>query len=532
MKRLIGQLKSAACIICAAALCGCSEIPNAPSESAVATAEALAETAEAAESGFDEIPAKEYSEDTVDVLMKLNAEGGAFDGSVRTDGEYDGNGYIVLDEGMTLTHIADLPSSQHYRVVLAVHAYEAAVISLCVQNECAGEYYVPISQGSEYEFVSVDNLYLAAGPAVLKFVCESGSAAVDYILIESSDKVSSDAYRISSTAVSSNSTLAAIGTMKYLSDIYGKNVLIGQNVTPGTNAELDAVLSETGRSPAIRCGELALITLDDEDSVSTMQTERELACEWAEKGGLISYTWHWYAPDSKLTRSGSFDLTAALEGSSLDELALMNGDEIAALYENGYISEDMLYIINSIDAAAEYLKSISDEDIPIIWQPLPDSDTELYWWGDDVESFVSLWRFMFTRFCSFHSLGNLIWVYNGSSADFYPGDSYCDIIGQSIYESSSASFAGRFAALSRLSDTETKALAITACDTLPSPDYMLRDNAMWLWFAIASGDSIINTDGSLSEAYTGWQSLYNAYNSEICITLDELPDFTEYAFSG
>ena len=59
---------------------------------------------------------------------------------------------------------------------------------------------------------------------------------------------------------------------------------------------------------------------------------------------------------------------------------------------------------------------------------------------------------------------------------------------------------------------------------------MNRDNAMWLWFSIASGSAIIDNRGDLSEKYNSWQSLHDAYNSEKCITLDELPDLEEYAF--
>ena len=61
---------------------------------------------------------------------------------------------------------------------------------------------------------------------------------------------------------------------------------------------------------------------------------------------------------------------------------------------------------------------------------------------------------------------------------------------------------------------------------------MVRDNALWLWFALGSGNVIINADGTLSERLTDWKSLNTAYNSDVCITLDELPVFTEYALGG
>ena len=522
-------LRLAALLTAAAMLCGCSDIPARREEPAPETETADDEQTVHAE--YEEIPPREYIVDRTEAAIKLNAEGGVTDANIRTDGEFDGEGYIVLDEGMSLTHIADVPASQHYSVAIAAHSYGGAVISLKMQNECVGTYYIPASDSTEYSLAAVDSLYMSGGPAIMNFVCESGSAAVDYILVEDSDKVPPEYFRTAESPVSPNSTVPAIVTMKYLADVYGDKVITGQNVTPATNAELDAIYEETGRYPAMRCGEIALATLDGEENAEKTAEELRLAKEWGKKGGLVSCTWHWYAPTgSRGVNVGAFDLAAALEGQDLTGTALMGAGELDTLLENGYISGEFRALIGDIDKAAEFLKALSDEDIPVIWQPLPDADAGAYWWGNDAGSFKKLWQFMFTRLCTYHSLKNLIWVWNGSGAEYYPGDDLCDIVGQGFFENSSASFAGRFSALARVSDTETKALAITSCDRLPDPNCMLRDNAMWLWFAIGSGDNIINTDGTLSERHTDWQSLHDAFNSEICVTLDELPDFSDYAF--
>jgi mannan endo-1,4-beta-mannosidase len=282
----------------------------------------------------------------------------------------------------------------------------------------------------------------------------------------------------------------------------------------------------------MRCGEIALSLLTDEDYAERAEEEILLGLDWGEKGGLVSYTWHWYSPDNSrgvLTSETRFDLAAALDGQDTEQLASQGADEIEALYASGYVSDEMYAIIQDIDLIAAQLKRFADADIPVIWQPLPDGDSSLYWWGGDSDSYKKLWQFMFDRFNNVYGLGNLIWVWNGSDAEFYPGDKYCDIIGQTIYENSSSAFGGRFAALSEMSGEEVKMLAITDCDKLPKPEYMLRENAMWLWFAIGSGDSIIDSEGELSETHTNWQSLNDAYNCDICTTLDELPDFSTYA---
>lgn len=516
-------------LLCCALLCGCTAVSD---RSSLPPPPETEQTADSAQTEYEELPLKEYPIDTAPVSLKLNAEGGVFDGNVRTDGNYDGEGYIVLDEGMQLRHIAEVPDSQHYRIALAAHSYGGAVITLQMGGESVGQYYVPATEGADFALIGVDCLYLAAGPAVMQFVCSSGSAAVDYILIENSDGAPQSAYRVGSTPAGKKSTLGVIGVMNYLRDCYGKKVITGQNVSFGTNAEIEAILSETGRSPAIRCGELSPLT--DKESAEKLGEETALALEWGKNGGLVSYTWHWLSPDHAATaykESTAFDLDEALDGLDVSAAALSDEDELAVLLDNGMVTQQALSLIADIDKAAEFLGRFAAEDIPVIWQPLPEGETDLYWWGGSADSYKKLWQLMFLRLNTYHSLGNLIWVRNGSTTEFSPGREYYDILGQTLYESSSAPFAGRFAALAQ-DGAEGKAIAITACDKLPKPEYMVRDNALWLWFALGSGNVIINADGTLSERLTDWKSLNTAYNSDVCITLDELPVFTEYALGG
>ena len=532
LKNINRYIKSLAALTAVAMLCGCADIPD---RTSCTESVETAETAESTEPHIDEIEVGDYEMTHSNVRLKLNAEGGVFESTVRTDGEYDGNGYIILDKDMTLTHIAEIKSSQHYRIGLAVQSYTGAVIRLTIANKTSGMYYIPAddSDSMTWQICAVDSLYLTEGPAILNFYTESGTCSVDYILIEDSDKVSMAAYRTGSSSVTSNSTVPAIGTMKYLAESYGKKVITGQNVTPGTNAEIDAIFKETGRYPAMRCGELASFL--DEEQTELSAEELRLATEWGKKGGLVSYTWHWYSPDLARTvysAETELDLADDFSGQDLSQLALLTDEEMEIFLDNGILSEELYKYLMDIDRIAEPLTALCEADIPVIFQPIPNGDSDLYWWGGNAENYKALWRLVFDRLTKRHSLGNLIWVWNGSSADYYPGDKYCDIIGQEFFEGSSSSFADRLSVLSKISPTDTKPVAITACDTLPSPDFMVRDNAMWLWVAIGSGESIIAQDGSLTERYNDWQSLNNVFNGEVCVTLDELPDFSEYAFSS
>ncbi len=511
-------------------LCGCAEIPD--MDMSDITQESSPVTSEvSSEAPYEEIPTKTYPFEKKDYSAKLNAEGGTFTGNVRTDGEYDGKGYIVLDEGMKLQHIADVPTSQHYRVSVAAHSYDGAVIRLKAVNETIGAYYVPASESTEFTMFAVDSVYLAAGPAILSLEVIKGSAALDYVTVENSLSVPASCYYVSSTCTGSDTSVATLGLMKYLSDNYGRSIITGQCVTPGGNAEIDAVTKETGRSPAIRTGDLMFATPSVyEKNKEYADEEVRLALEWGRSGGIVSFNWHWYAPTGHSAYYA--DTSDFILGEAVCErdICMSDSEELEALRESGLITADAVALARDIDAVAEVLKQFRKESIPVIFQPIPDGESDMYWWCGSPKGYQWLWRLIYERLDKYHSLNNIIWVWNGSSPDYFPGEKYCDIVGQSFYENSASSFAGRFSALSGLSEEIPKALAVTACDKIPSPDFMRRDNAMWLWFSIASGNTIIDSHGELSEKYNSWTSLNEIFNGTMCVTLDELPDFQEYAF--
>lgn len=526
-------IRIAALAAAAALLTGCTEIPDrsAPGISA----DTSAQTAEAsgtadADGAPDEIPAKQYPIESSDFAVKLNAEGGTFSGNVRTDGDFDGKGYIVLDEGMKLQHIVTADTSQHYRISIAAHSYSGAVVRLKTVNETVGAYYIPASESPEFTMFAVDSVYLAAGPDILSFEVIQGSAALDYILVESSTIPESSCYYVSNSCVGSTTAVSTLGLKKFLADSYGKRIITGQTVTPGSNAEIAAITRETGRTPAIRTGDLMFCTPSKYESTNEYaDSEVSNALEWGRNGGIVSFSWHWYAPAG--TSDYYADASTFVLGDAVTDrdVSMADDEELNTLRESGLISEETVLLLKDIDAAAEVLKQFRSENIPVIFQPIPDGDSSMYWWSGSAVNYKWLWKLLFQRMDKYHGLNNLIWVWNGSSDDYFPGAEYCDVIGQSFYENSSSSFAGRFSALANMTDVP-KLLAITNCDKLPSPDYMRRDNAMWSWFSAGSGNIMITTSGELSEKYTSWQNLHDIYNSAICVTLDELPDFEEYAF--
>ena len=123
-----------------------------------------------------------------------------------------------------------------------------------------------------------------------------------------------------------------------------------------------------------------------------------------------------------------------------------------------------------------------------------------------------------------YGCNNLIWVWNGQSKDWYPGDAYVDIIGEDIYADNHSYSAqnAKFIELLDYADTN-KIIALTENGVVFDIDNVIATNARWAWFNTWSGDFVLK-NGKYSEAYTEKSVLKKAYDSEHVLTLDELPD--------
>ena len=521
---------TAIALAAATLLCGCRKIDDAPFEYS---------SAESSVTSTDETNKPDRMSDTYrpteqtiirrSFAGRLEAERAATNGTLR---DMDGgllnaneNGYVSLNKGQYFTQVSTVASSQFYRIILMARSRTGASISLGIGDSLEGTFYLSASDNSsdEFDLYAVDNVYMSVGMNTLKFTVESGTAEVDCVIIEDTGPVSSEVYTASGVCATGNVTQRTLSLLQALTTRYGEVVFTAQNVSCGSNAEIDAIFVETKRFPAIRTSELALALKDDRNSLEIMKTELELAKKWDADGGIVSYAWHWYSPnDLRGTTMNDYDLHAALDGVDPSELAVLDKDGMQMQLDNALLPQGAADLVADIDKLAETLKEFADADIPVILEPIPDGDSGLLWWGQDAESYKALWTLIFDRLTKHNNLKNIIWVWNNSDFDFYPGDSYVDIVGQSIFEDTTSSFAGRLSALASNPKLGRKAIAITACAALPNINNMARDNALWLWVAADSGAYIIDEYGRISETHTKKTSLRMIYNNEKCITLDEL----------
>lgn len=526
--------KITAIILAAAMLCGCEKIPDSSNESSVSESSVISSET-GGQQTVDTVLPKEYVVVKQKYLKRFEAEKGSFNGKARgEDGNElqiaDSGGYVELNKGQHLTQVATVTTSQFYRVIISARSKDGAVITLHVGDMVEGSYFVtPIededSEENGFGLFAVDGLYMSVGMNTLKLTVESGSADIDCIVVEDSDAVNDDLYRTGDACVSANASQRSVELMRILSANYGKYTFTAQNVSCGTNAEIDAVYNETKRYPVIRASELALVLKDDSHSTELLENDLALAKEWDADRGICAYAWHWYSPNSiRGIGYDDYDIRTVLMGIDTSELAMLNDEGLLLQLENGLLSQDAASLLEDLDKLAQTLKPFSDAGIPILFEPIPDGDTGLFWWGSDAETYRSLWILVFDRLVKYNGIRDLIWVWNNSDFDYYPGDDRVDIIGQSFYERSTSSFAGRLSVLASDPRTGRKMFAVTACDTLPNIDFMVRDNAMWLWTAADSGEYIIDASGNYSETYNKRAALRSLYNNEKSITRDELKE--------
>ena len=146
---------------------------------------------------------------------------------------------------------------------------------------------------------------------------------------------------------------------------------------------------------------------------------------------------------------------------------------------------------------------------------------------------------MYTRYTEYFELDNLIWVWNGQSKEMSVSANTFDIAGEDIYCDPPChdSQAAKFREVS--SYTHGKMITLSECGSIPHPDEMQRDNAMWLWwlpwwgqFVHENGEDrrpIIDEDGypRPNLKYMDEDFLRSLFNDERVVTLHDLPWFDE-----
>jgi len=445
-------------------------------------------------------------------------------GKVRPESTYpdfSGNGYLVgiEREEDTVTFNVSVPGSGFYDlnfISASCDGYKEN--NVYVNGEFVG---VAKVERTNFQDSILKRVYLKAGKNEIKLTKSWGWIRLDALKITASPPIDQDIYKISAQLVDLYATDRAKKLMQFLVDMYGKYIISGQYSDKGINGpEFKAIYSATGKYPAI----LGLDFIDYTPSRVAHGTNSkavEYAIEFDKLGGIVTFCWHWNAPEPYLYDTSEKPWWSGFytRATNINLEAIMNGKD-----PQGYE-----LLLRDIDEIAKQLKRLQEADVPILWRPLHEASGGWFWWGaSGPDAYIKLYRLLFDRLTKVHGIHNLIWVWNGQHPAWYPGDKYVDIIGMDIYpgERVYSPHTSKFFEMAKW-PTGKRIIALTENGCLFDPDLAFRDGAVWSHFCTWNGDFVWSGYG-LSEKYTERYMFEKVYNHEKVLTLDELPDLRSY----
>lgn len=460
--------------------------------------------------------------------MLFEAEDGELSGNVKVASSrsgYSGTGYVTgfhQSENDLWSLSIQVPQSNHYTLTVKAASDSYKVNYLTLNGQTVGK--IETQGTGLFEEITFEGVYIYEGSNTLSITTSWGWFDIDCIRITGGQSIDSSYYDITGTLANPNANEHTQKIMQYLTGIYGQKTLAGQYTDHGKSTEIDAIYELTGKYPALRGFDFIFYSPNSTWPEGAKDTD--LALEWDKSGGLSTFSWHWHGPignSSFYTSDTDFDLSDAVTDKSVAQKSL---SELQTMLNNGEITNECYAIIRDIDAISAQLSILQDNNVTVLWRPLHEASGGWFWWGaKGAEPYKWLWNVMFERQTYYHKLDNLIWVWNGQDADWYPGDDVVDIIGYDIYISAHdySALSDSFVATAEMA--ESKPVALTENGVVPDPDLLDRDNTHWLWFNTWCREYVVDSNGEYSESYTEAEMLKKVYSHDSIITRDELPNF-------
>lgn len=375
-----------------------------------------------------------------------------------------------------------------------------------------------VSKPDNFSDYTVCAVTLKKGSHTLTVKKSWGWIELDKITVKTGAKISNSTYNVTSSLVNRNATANTKKLYSFLKDSYGKYVITGQQCDGGINGnEFKAIKNLTGDYPAL----LGLDMMDytpSRTALGTSSSAVDKAIEFHKKGGIVTFCWHWNAPTEYLysTANSSDGWWGGFytQNSKFDIAKVMNGQD----------AKGKKLLDRDIKEIAKQLKRLEKAGVPVIWRPLHEASGDWFWWGaQGPDAYKKLWKYLYKELTNTYGCNNLIWVYNGQSADWYPGDEYVDIVGEDIYPGNHVydPQVSRFKQAINYG-SKTKITALTENGCIFDIDSAVSINALWCWFMTWGNEFTVN-GSAYSEKYTEKSVIKKMYASKYSLTLGSLP---------
>ncbi|SES86564.1 glycosyl hydrolase [[Clostridium] polysaccharolyticum] len=450
---------------------------------------------------------------------------------------YTGDGFVWMQGSGTITLTITVKETGMYSVstrYMQELSEEGRLQYLYVNGKSTGSYMLPYA--TDWTDFSFGVHKLNAGKNTIQIKSGWGYAYFDSLTV---DVAKLPSLTVDPVLCDSKATKETQTLMNYLTSVYGKHILSGQQEIYGSGndgnyeLEFDWIHDLTGKYPAIRGFDFMnynpLYGWEDET------TDRII--DWVNnRGGIAAACWHINVPkDFQSYELGEFVDWQKCTYKPNDT----NFDTSKAVVPG---TKEYEYVQLIIEDLAEQLKIAQDNNVPVIFRPFHEAEGNggekgegaWFWWasaGADV--YKQLWKMLYTELTQTYGIHNLIWEYNSytysSSPAWYPGNDYVDIVGYDKYNTVYNRYDGLsgvpnedaissiFYQLVQLTEGK-KMVAMPENDTIPNVENLTVEKAAWLYFCPWYGEYL------MSESYNYKDTIADLYQSDYVLTLDELPD--------
>lgn len=472
--------------------------------------------------------------------------------AVKTDDNASGGKYVYLeknDESIAVT--ASVATAGMYEVTIRYSApFGDKVQNLYVNGVDQGQCSFQETAESEWVDLSFGSVKLNAGDNEIMIKGSWGWTNFDYVEIESATL--GEIYASDVTCCDKDATQETQNLMSYLASVYGKHIISGQQEIyqhgpHDFEYEFNYIQEKTGKLPAIRgfdylnCNPLYGYPLHQNSDGTT-----DRIINWVnENNGIATSSWHLNVPKNmdNYTLGSQVDWGQSTYSVKNDDGTPATNFVTSNVLKEGTAEYD--YYMLSLQYLAEELKKLQDAGVPLIFRPLHEAEGgggengSWFWWGKEGSAvYKEIWKLTYETLTEKYGLHNLIWEWNSyaysSSQNWYPGDEYVDLIaydkynctdwstGSAVLKHNDSAISSTFYNIMEKYGNK-KMVAMAENDSIPTLENLTTEKAGWLYFCPWYDGGQDNINFLSNPIFNRVEDLVEIYQSDYCITLDELP---------
>ena len=458
------------------------------------------------------------------------------------DSSASGGKYLKMTDSGTIELTVNVSEAGAYDLTFWVSGIGSSKQqNLAVNGAGAGVLAIP--EATEFKAVKVPGVMFKAGDNVLTITKSWGWSNFDKLEIQAFEYPEIKAAH--TAPCDSLATAETQSLMAYLASVYGKNIISGQQEIysggpHGLEYEFEYLKDTTGHYPAIRgfdYGNFCCPAYGSDDG----STKRVI--DWVKnKNGIATASFHINVPN----KMDSYTIGDRIDWAQTSYNAKDNDFSPKKAYTKGTKEYD--YYRQSLETLAGEFKKLEAEGVPVIWRPLHEAEGgggengSWFWWGKEGSAvYKELWKYTYDTLTDDFDCHNLIWEWNSydfsTSADWYPGDEYVDIIGYDKYSCTKylaennwqpkvvhddSAIASTFYSIMERYDSK-KMVSMAENDSFSTVDNLVNDKAGWLYFCTWYDGGSDNINFVTCPDFNTKADTIAMYQSDYCITLDELP---------